>query len=250
MASLIEDRLHKARQIDFQPNWKGRGYDTYTFMAPINYKGRDYLGVIVTKDAQSSRYYVHEVVDADGNILFKNDENPAPASDGTSALSGDLDTVANAGALSASPSDGRASPEGTVDTVGTSSVEGTRPLNSNPTIAQGADSVKFTDPLMQAIFGGEQRVDQSTLSPEQFSRLAELNDQGVVGMDADGRVYQVDPEEHIDRRDSGTVGNRKLNAFQYDHPELAQYYQVAAQALAADLSQTERGGQIYSYPSD
>lgn len=142
--AAVPEVIRYGMQVDFQPNWKGRGYDTYTFTAPVNYKGsRNYLGVIVTKDAQSSRYYVHEVVDADGNILFRNDETPASASDGTSALSGDLDTVANAGTLGASPSDGRASPEGTVDTVGTSSVEGTRPLNSDSTIAQDADAVKY-----------------------------------------------------------------------------------------------------------
>ena len=118
-------------------------------------------------------------------------------------------------------------------------------------IPQTTPEVKSeTDPLIQAIFSTQKRVDQSTLSPEQFSRLAELNEQGTVGMDADGRVYQVDPEEHIDRRGWSGVGGREVNAFQYDHPELAPYYRAAAQALAADLDQTERGGQIYSYPSD
>lgn len=97
---------------------------------------------IVTKDTQNSRYYVHEVVDADGNLLFKNNEIPASASDGTSALSGDLDTVANAGKAQTSPSDGRASLKGTFDTVETSGAEGTRPLSFDPTIAQGAENVK------------------------------------------------------------------------------------------------------------
>lgn len=108
-------------EIDHQTNWKGRNYETYTFAAPVDYRGqRTILGVIVTKDSQSSRYYVHEVVDADGNLLFKNNESPISASDGTSALSGDLDTVA---AMKDSP-------------------EGTRPLSFNDSIPQGADSVK------------------------------------------------------------------------------------------------------------
>lgn len=82
--------IQKGLQIDQQKNWKGRSYDTYTFAAPVTYQGqRTVLGVIVTTDTQSSRYYVHEVVDADGNLLFKNNESPTPAPDGTSALSGD-----------------------------------------------------------------------------------------------------------------------------------------------------------------
>lgn len=139
-------------------------------------------------------------------------------------------------------------------------------VNSN--IPQGADSVKpgdvmeqevqrlfrkgaegGQDPLMQAIFSNGKRIEQSALTGEQFARLAELSEQGTVGMDADGRVYQVDPAEHIDRRESGTVGRRNLNAFQYDHPELAGYYQEAARILLDDIDHTQRGGEIYSYQS-
>lgn len=155
------------------------------------------------------------------------------------------------------PSSGTPSPFG--DTSATS---------ADSTIAQSSDSVKpldvleqetrrlygkgaetAPDPLMLALFSAQERVDQATLTPEQFSQLAELSEQGTVGMDADGRVYQVDPAEHIDRRESGTVGRRNLNAFQYDHPELAGYYQEAARILLDDIDHTQRGGEIYSYQS-
>lgn len=134
--------IQQGRQIDFQPNWKGRNYDTYTFAAPVNYKGkRTYIGVIVAKDKQSSRYYLHEVVDEHGNVIFQNTEAPTAVQDGTSALSGDLDTVPAAGAVQMSPSDGRASLKGTVDTVETSGVEGTSSLNVDSTIPQGTENV-------------------------------------------------------------------------------------------------------------
>ena len=82
-------------QIDHQENWKGRGYDTYTFAAPVTYhEQRTYLGVIVTKDTQDGRYYVHEVVDEAGNIIFENKENAEVAPDGRASLSGTVDTVA------------------------------------------------------------------------------------------------------------------------------------------------------------
>lgn len=83
-------------QIDHQQDWKGRGYDTYTFAAPVDYRGeRTYLGVIVTKDVRDGRYYVHEVVDGNGNTIFRGNENTEPASDGRASLSGTVDTVAS-----------------------------------------------------------------------------------------------------------------------------------------------------------
>ena len=176
--------IQSGRQIDFQPNWKGRGYDTYTFMAPINYKGRNYLGVIVTKDAQSSRYYLHEVVDADGNVLFRNDENPASASDGTSALSGDLDTVANAGALNQSPSDGRASHKGTFDTVETLSVGGTRPPVSDITQRSGAVKPQGTDALTQILLDSIKPAERSRpldVMEREVQRLYGRRDSAVDG---------------------------------------------------------------------
>ena len=49
------------------------------------------MGVIVKKDNQSNRYYLHEVITE--NIVEKKDSTSSL--DGTSALTGDLDTVLN-----------------------------------------------------------------------------------------------------------------------------------------------------------
>lgn len=89
------------------------------------------------------------------------------------------------------------------------------------------------DILSELLFGGK-RVDQSTLTQEQFDAAVSANEQGTVGMDASGKVFQVDPEQHIDRRTADSVGSRNMNAFQFDHPELHSYYQQAAEALIAD----------------
>lgn len=86
--------IENGTQIDYQPNWKGRVYDTYTFAAPINYRGQtSYLGVVVTKDTQDGRYYVHEVVDGNGSVIYRGNENTEPTSDGRSGQQADLDTV-------------------------------------------------------------------------------------------------------------------------------------------------------------
>ena len=70
-----------------------------------------------------------------------------------------------------------------------------------------------------------------------------LND-GTLAVDADNRLYRVNEGEHIDRRSSVTVGQRSMNAFQFDHPELHQYFRDAAADLAEELSYAEKGGEI------
>ena len=92
----------------------------------------------------------HEVVDANGDIIFRNDESPASASDGTSALAGDLDTVANTG-------DGAGTTPGTFDTVTDGRASQSIPV-SDSTITPGAENVN-SDLLVQILTGG-QRTDQ------------------------------------------------------------------------------------------
>ena len=98
--AAVPDVIANGQEIDHQANWKGRNYDTYVFAAPVDYRGqKTYVGVVVQKDSASNRYYLHEVLGEDGEVIFKNDTAPAPTPDGTSALSGDLETVVSARAV-------------------------------------------------------------------------------------------------------------------------------------------------------
>lgn len=127
-------------------------------------------------------------------------------------------------------------PKPTASSAASSPVEGTRPLNANDSIAQGAENVKnggSRDILSEILFG-KNRADMDVLTPEQQNAIYQANEAGTVGMDATGKVFQIDPEQHIDRRRMETVGGRDVNAFQFDHPELHRYYQEAANALIAD----------------
>ncbi len=67
---------------------------------------------------------------------------------------------------------------------------------------------------------------------------------GEWAADADGKLYQVRPEEHIDQRDSNTVGERRIKAFQFDHPEVHSFYKEAAADLMEELNYAEKGGGI------
>jgi len=101
--------------------------------------------------------------------------------------------------------------------------------NSVPGNGQNVN-VENMDPLLKLMMDGK-RVDQSKASNEQFAAFA---DRGDIGVDAAGKMFRIDPEQHIDRRGMDTVGSRKVNAFQFDHPQLHSYFQRAAGALIAD----------------
>ena len=96
-----------------------------------------------------------------------------------------------------------------------------------------AEAKSNRDILSEVLFG-KKRADMGAMTPEQQNAIYQANEAGTVGMDATGKVFQIDPEQHIDRRRMETVGSRDVNAFQFDHPELHRYYQEAANALIAD----------------
>lgn len=96
-----------------------------------------------------------------------------------------------------------------------------------------AEAKSNRDILSEVLFG-KKRADMDAMTPEQQNAIYQANEAGTVGMDATGKVFQIDPEQHIDRRRMETVGGRDMNAFQFDHPELHRYYQEAANALIAD----------------
>ena len=54
--------------------------------------------------------------------------------------------------------------------------------------------------------------------------------------------------QHIDNRSFAGVGKRNVQAFQYQHPEIHQYYAEVAEVLRNELRDTEKGGQITKIP--
>lgn len=153
-------------------------------------------------------------VEQAGNRVRKN----ASVQDASSAQN---DTVQYAGERT------RANP-GVDATIQKGTTQTTVEANTKPFVSQ--EKAARNDVLVD-ILTGKKRVEQSKLTNEQFGALAERSD---IGMDASGKVYQVDPEQHIDRRTADSVSSRNMNAFQFDHPELHSYYQQAAEALIAD----------------
>lgn len=74
--------------------------------------------------------------------------------------------------------------------------------------------------------------------------ISERLNRGELAVDANGDLYRPKAEEHIDQRDSNTVGERRINAFQFDHPEVHSFYKEAAADLMEELNYAEKGGGI------
>ena len=175
------------------------------FETPVEINGKQYIASFdVEVEPNVNNYRTHKLIKMDLNEVSGPDVGPAPTATETHS----------------------------------SPVEGTRPLNANNSIAQGAENVKngeSRDILSEVLFG-KKRADLNTMTEAQQDAIFRANEEGTVGMDATGKVFQIDPEQHIDRRRMETVGGRDVNAFQFDHPELHRYYQEAANALIADAS--------------
>lgn len=103
---------------------------------------------------------------------------------------------------------------------------------------------------VQRLFGGGKRLSPDAMTAEQRAVVERANEQGTVDMDAENRVYRVNPEEHIDRRDIQSAGDKRVRAFQFDHPQLHPYYAQAARALAAELEHYVPGGETASRVSE
>ena len=110
---------------------------------------------------------------------------------------------------------------------------------TQPNAAQGAAEGKA-----DALDAGK-RVNLLEYSNEQNAQKVEdgLKD-GTLAVDAKENIYRVNEDQHIDRRDSASVGERNVNAFQFDHPELHSYYADAAAVLQEEMSFAQKGGEL------
>lgn len=76
------------------------------------------------------------------------------------------------------------------------------------------------------------------------AEISERLNRGELAVDANGDLYRPKAEEHIDQRDSNTVSERRIKAFQFDHPEVHSFYKEAAADLMEELNYAEKGGGI------
>ena len=78
----VPDVIRNGKIIDFQADWKGRGYDTVVIAAPVVIKGETfYEGAILIRENRGTSFYLHEVT------ALKNKDTNAPIKTGSKAPS-------------------------------------------------------------------------------------------------------------------------------------------------------------------
>lgn len=72
----IPDVIQNGIQIDYQQNWKNRNYNTVVFAGKIEIDNQvAYMGVIVKQNPKNNEYYLHEIIDGNGDfVVIKNNE--------------------------------------------------------------------------------------------------------------------------------------------------------------------------------
>lgn len=122
------------------------------------------------------------------------------------------------------------------------SAQGTGGGNLTPTqpnAAQGAAEGKA-----DALDAGKRVALDKYTTQENVQQVSQKINDGTLAVDAEHNIYRVNEDQHIDRRDSASVGERSVNAFQFDHPELHSYYADAAAVLQEEMSFAQKGGEL------
>lgn len=61
--AAVPDVLARGYVVDYQENWKGRGYDTAVVAAPVQIGDEECLmGIVLNRNSPKNRFYVHEVL--------------------------------------------------------------------------------------------------------------------------------------------------------------------------------------------
>ena len=135
------------------------------FETPVEINGKRYIASFdVEVEPNVNNYRTHKLIKMDLNEVPGPDIGPVPTATGTHP----------------------------------SPVEGMHPLNVNDSIAQGTENVKnggSRDILSEVLFG-KKRADMDVLTQEQQNAIYQANEAGTVGMDATGKVFRVNPEQH------------------------------------------------------
>ena len=75
--SVVPAVLRSGKEIDFQENWEGRGRDSHIFAGPVKMgDNKVYIAAVVMR-GRDNRFYVHEAVDENGNLIYSAKKSPA-----------------------------------------------------------------------------------------------------------------------------------------------------------------------------
>lgn len=124
--------------------------------------------------------------------------------------------------------------------------------------AQTQETVKSQgtyDDLVEALKRGDVSGDQIAKYASEFDESRSKDfaawldrevEEGRLKWRGDGKLGRVlGEDDHIDNRDYGSVGSKKVNAFQYNNPELHQYIAEGAEIFGGEVAASTPGERIY-----
>jgi len=87
------------------------------------------------------------------------------------------------------------------------------------------------------------------VTTEQAEAFSELYRAGKIQMSANSEFYIPNPKSHIDNRNLADVGKKNVKSFQYENPQLHNFFVDAAGMMQDDLNNTTKGerGAAYAY---
>ncbi len=80
--------IKNGKQIGYDPNWKGRGYPSYVFAAPVTINGTPVFVAAVVNQAPDNKFYMVECVDSNGNYVRINETPSGNTKTGLTAQGG------------------------------------------------------------------------------------------------------------------------------------------------------------------
>lgn len=244
--AAVPDVIKSGKQIDYQKNWKNRGYDTYVFAAPVKIGSQTgYVATVVRHNTKSNNYYLHEVIDSEGNIIkIKN------GTDSSFKTRRDTKGILNPGELPA--------PKNIINENGTnintsgkkSTTPGELPTYGKGTV--GAAEAKATEPQMEipesAVKGieGIENGMKSTPPTKQIKDVSNPNNLGFADMTltTEGnkilqkarKAYQTTvsgqaPLERMDSKINKIIKKANKNGANIEEtPEINEFTQLVRQA--------------------
>ena len=110
--AAVPDVIEKGRQIDYDSNWKGRNKESFIYAGKVIVDGKPaYLAAVVMRDTDN-RFYLHEVVDENGNIFYTRKDAGTGVLDRNSRESNDTGARVASSAGADALDQGRTSPAG------------------------------------------------------------------------------------------------------------------------------------------
>ena len=138
--AAVPDVIEKGRQIDYDSNWKGRNKESFIYAGKVIVDGKPaYLAAVVMRDTDN-RFYLHEVVDENGNIFYTRKDAGTGVLDRNSRESNDTGARVASSAGADALDQGRTSPAGSESNAG-----------PNFSVTQQGNAVKPVDmPMLTA----------------------------------------------------------------------------------------------------